>query len=93
MIIGSCLVEIMIYESNSLKEKRQVVRSIIEKLKSRFNISIAEVGLNDKWRHGLIGFSCVSNETVHVNKTISNVLGFIERDSRLEIINTEIEIL
>ena len=93
MIIGSCIVEIMIYEANSLKDKRQVIKSLIGKLKSRFNVSVAEVGLNDKWRHGLIGFACVTNDTVHANKMVSNVLNFIEKDTRVEIIDTEIEIL
>lgn len=92
MIIGSCVVEIMIYEANSLKDKRQVIKSLIGKLKSRFNISVAEVGLNDKWRHGLIGFVCVTNDSIHANKMISNVLNFIEGDTRVEIIDTEIEI-
>ena len=93
MIIGSCLVEIIVYDANSLKDKRQVMKSIIGKLKSKFNISIAEVGLNDKWRHGLIGFVCVTNDTVYANKMISNVLKFIEADMRIEVINSEIEIL
>lgn len=93
MIIGTCMVEIMIHDANSLKDKRQVVKSIIGKLKSRFNISVAEVDLNEKWRRSVIGFACVTNDTVHANKQISNVLKFIERDTRVEIIDENIEIL
>lgn len=93
MIIGTCMVEIMIHDSNSLKDKRQVVKSIIGKLKSRFNISVAEVDLNEKWRLSVIGFACVTNDTVHANQQISNVLKFIERDTRVEIIDEQIEIL
>ncbi len=69
------------------------VKSIIGKLKSRFNISVAEVDLNEKWRRSVIGFACVTNDTVHANKQISNVLKFIERDTRVEIIDENIEIL
>lgn len=93
MIIGSCMVEIIIYDANSLKDKRRVLKSIMEKLKSRFNISVAEVGLNDKWQRSMIGFACVTNDSVHSNKMISNVLNFIEVETRVEIINSEIEIL
>ena len=93
MIIGTCMVEIMIHDANSLKDKRQVVKSIIGKLKSRFNISVAEVDLNEKWRLSVIGFACVTNDTVHANQQISNVLKFIERDTRVEIIDEQIEIL
>lgn len=93
MIIGSCMVEIMIHDANSLKDKRQVVKSIIGKLKARFNISVAEVDLNEKWRLSVIGFACVTNDTVHANKQISNVLKFIEGDTRVEILDQQIEIL
>ncbi len=93
MIVGTCMLKLTVYESNSLKEKRHTIKSIIERLKSRFNISIAEVDLNDVWGSSVIGFACVSNNTKHVNQVISNVIKFIDGDSRVEIIEEEIEIL
>lgn len=93
MIIGTCLLKLTIYDSNSLKDKRQVIKSIMERIQSRFNVSIAEVDLNDKWGVAVIGFSCVSNNTKHANQIISNVINFIDGDSRVEIIEDEIEIL
>ncbi|MCB5560403.1 DUF503 domain-containing protein, partial [Anaerosalibacter bizertensis] len=87
MIIGSCTLKIIIYESNSLKDKRHVVKSIIGKIQSRFNVSIAELDLNDSWQTSLIGFACVTNNTSHANKIVSNVLKFVDRDSRVEIID------
>jgi len=93
MIIGSCRVKLMLYESNSLKDKRQVIKSIMERLKSRFNISIAEVDLNDSWKTSIIGFACVTNDTNHANQIISNVIKFMDGDNRVEIIEEEIEIL
>lgn len=93
MIIGACSVELMIYESNSLKDKRHVIKSIIGKVQSRFNVSIAEVDLNDTWKSSQIGFACVTNDTTHANQIISNVLKFIEGDGRVEIVDQQIEIL
>lgn len=93
LITGICQLELRIYEANSLKSKRQVIRSIIEKLKSRFNISIAEVGFNDIWKSSLIGFACVTNSTAHANEIISKVIRFIEGDSRVEIIDYKIEFI
>ncbi|OPJ55795.1 DUF503 domain-containing protein [Alkalithermobacter paradoxus] len=93
MIIGSCKIELMIYEVSSLKEKRHVIKSIIERLKARYNISIGEVGMNDKWQRSQIGFVCVSNSSNHANEVIDKVIDFIENDGRVEIINTEMEIL
>lgn len=93
MIIGACSLQIHIYEVYSLKEKRQVIKSILGRLQSRFNISIAEVGDFDLWQSSVIGFSCVSNETSHVRSIINNVIRFVDADGRIEITAQEIEIL
>ena len=61
----------MIYESNSLKDKRHIIKSIIGRIQSRFNVSIAEVGLNDSWKTSIIGFACVTNDTSHANQILS----------------------
>lgn len=93
MIIGSCEVELAIFGVNSLKEKRQIIKSLICRIQSRFNVSIAEVGYNDVWRSGAIGFACVTTSTKHANQMINNVVKFIENDNRAEIVNCDIEIL
>ncbi len=92
MIIGSCEIELVIFGINSLKEKRQIIKSLICRIQSRFNVSIAEVGHNDIWRSGIIGFACVTSSTKHANQMINNVIRFIENDNRAEIVNCDIEI-
>ena len=93
MIIGACSLKLNIFESNSLKDKRHIIKSIIGKLQSRFNISIAEVDLNDSWQSAVIGFACVTNDTQYANQVISNVIKFIDNDSRVEIVDANIEML
>lgn len=93
MIIGACTLKLLIYESNSLKDKRHVIKSIIGKIQSRFNVSIAELDLNDSWQTSIIGFACVTNDTTHANQVITNVVKFIDGDSRVEIVEHNIEIL
>ncbi len=93
MIVGICSVKLKIYESNSLKDKRHIIKSIIGRIQSRFNVSIAEIDLNNNWQMSIIGFSCVTNNTKHANQIISNVLKFIDGDNRVEIIEHNIEIL
>ncbi|WP_422484361.1 DUF503 domain-containing protein [Gudongella sp. DL1XJH-153] len=93
MIIGACSVELHIFEVYSLKEKRQVIKSLLGRLQSRFNISVAEVDYFDTWQSSVIGFACVSNETVHVRSIINNVIRFVDLDGRVEIVSHEIEIL
>ncbi|NLC03227.1 MAG: DUF503 domain-containing protein [Tissierellia bacterium] len=93
MIVGICELKINIYEADSLKDKRHIIKAIIGRLQSRFNISIAEVDLNDSWQSSIIGFACVTNDTSHANQVISNVIKFIDNDNRVEIIESTIEIL
>ncbi|NLP13843.1 MAG: DUF503 domain-containing protein [Clostridium sp.] len=83
MVIGVCRVVLYINEGFSLKEKRHIIKSIIQRLRSKFNASVAEVDLNDKWKNAVIGISCVSNEAAHVDSMMANIVNFIENDGRV----------
>lgn len=91
MVIGVCRVVLSIDEAFSLKEKRHIVKSIIERLKSRYNASIAEVDLNDKWKNAVIGIACVSNEAGHADSMMSNIVNFIENDGRTILVDYSTE--
>ena len=79
-------------ESTSLKEKRRIVRSIVERLKNRFNISIAEVGHSEALRRTALGLALVSNETAYLEKMLDKVINFVESDPRVQIIDLDREI-
>ena len=93
MIVGVCVVKLRIFEASSLKDKRQVIKSLMGRLKSRFNISIAEVGLNESWQTSEIGFTLITNNSNHANEMISKVMKFIYGDSRVEVLEQNIELL
>ena len=93
MVTGICRLEMILYGSSSLKDKRRVVKSLIDKIKSKYNVSIAEVDQNDKWSTAVIGVSTISNSSVQVNKVLTSVINFIERDGRVEITGYHIDIL
>jgi len=92
MIVGTCQIEMLIYESNSLKEKRHVIKSIIERIKSRFNASVAEVDYMDLWNRSVIGVSVVSNSKTLCESSIAKIIYFIDNDERVEIINHIMEV-
>lgn len=80
--------------NRSLKEKRQVLRKVIQRVKSKFNnVSISEVDSLDLWQKATVGVSFVSNETPHVNSTLDQVMGFIEAMGVVRILNRSLEIL
>jgi uncharacterized protein YlxP (DUF503 family) len=87
-------VKLRLPENSSLKGKRQVSKSIIERVKNRFNVSIAEVEDQDLWQSLTLGISCVSNSAPHANEILSKVVNFIENNRfDAELVDYEIEII
>ena len=91
LITGICKVEMIIFEASSLKEKRMVVKSIIGRIKSRFNVSVSEIGYHELWGRSEIGFACVSTQAKHANQMLDSIISFIEKDGRVEMINKKTE--
>lgn len=93
MVIGTCTIIILVPGSASLKDKRRVVRSIVAKIRSKFNVSIAETGNLDSWQVAELGLACVSNSSRHADEMIQTVNQFIEKqllDGYVDQIQTEI---
>lgn len=74
---------------HSLKEKRMVVKSIIQKLKNKFNISVGEVDEQDIHQTIVIGISAVCGSNAQVDSTMENIIDFIENNTDAEIVNVE----
>jgi len=94
MNVGVCRINLRLPENLSLKGKRQVLKSIMARVRNRFDVSIAEVDNHDLWQLATLGVCCVSNNKRHTNEVLSKVVDFVA-DSRFEIemLNYEIEIL
>lgn len=71
---------------NSLKEKRMVVKSLVQRLKNKFNISVSEVDSQDIHRILVIGISGVCGSSAQVDSTVENIIAFIESNTDAEII-------
>lgn len=93
MIIGVMTVELHLGDANSLKEKRRILKSLIERIKNRFNVSVAEVAEQDLWQRSAIGISIVSCDQAFVHKVFAAVIKFIEAQGTVLITNYQTEIL
>ena len=91
MVIGVCKIVLSIDNAFSLKEKRRVIKSIIGRVKAKFNASIAEVDMNDTWQNAVLGVACVSNEAGHTDSMLENIVRFIEKDGRVILVDYSIE--
>ena len=94
MTVGACRVTLRLPENESLKGKRQVVKSITSRVRNKYNVSIAEIDDNESWQIVSLGITCVSNSVRHADEMLSNVVKFIS-GSRLEaeLLDYEIELL
>jgi uncharacterized protein YlxP (DUF503 family) len=93
LIIGTGKIYLYASWVHSLKEKRMVVKSVIDKVKHRFNVSIAEIENLDMHQSIVIGIACVSNSTKHANSSIQSVIEYIEQNTDAVLENIEVEIL
>jgi len=93
MVIGSLTVSIHIPESHSLKEKRQVVQSVVARLRRTFNIAVAEVGDQDVWQLATIGIACVSGDGRHADEMCQKVLRHLENEGEAQVTNSRFELI
>jgi hypothetical protein len=94
MNVGVGKVSLRLPENVSLKGKRQVLKSIISRVRNKFDVAVAEVDNNDAWQLATIGFCCISNNKRHTNEVLSRVINFIEKARfEAEILDYEIEII
>jgi uncharacterized protein YlxP (DUF503 family) len=93
MIVGVAAVELHIHGSRSLKERRGVVRSISRRLRNSFNLSVAEVGGQDRWQVALLGVAAAGSDAVIVRRVLDRAVDFIEHLHLAEVTHAEIEII
>lgn len=92
MVIGSLEVRLRIREARSLKDKRQVVKSILDRLRNSFNVSAAEVDALDKYQLAVLGIAMVGNEAYHVRTTLEQIVEVLRRHPVAEFISHEMEV-
>jgi uncharacterized protein YlxP (DUF503 family) len=93
MHVGVARVALQLAENSSLKGKRGVVKSVVQRVRNRFNAAIAEIDTQDVWETITLGIVCVSDDPRHANEMLSKVIGFIESerlDAEISAVETEL---
>ena len=78
-----------IAQSTGLKDKRQVCRSLIDKTRQKFNVSIAEVGTQDTWQTLTIGIAVVSGDFGHAKNSLDEIVRYLENNAAAELVAVE----
>ena len=91
MVVMSAEIQVYLPESRSLKDKRQVLNSLKGRIRSRFEVAVAEVDHHDLWQRGSLGLAAVSTAVSHAEKVLNEVVRFIEQDMRVQVLDFYIE--
>jgi uncharacterized protein YlxP (DUF503 family) len=93
MWVGAAIVELHLHGCQSLKQKRGIVRSIVGRVRNRFNVSVAEVGGQDKWQLSQLGLSASGGEATLVRRVLDRATLYIEELHLAEVLSVDIEIV
>ena len=87
----SCFVQLYIGDSRSLKDKRQVLNSLKERIRNRFNAAVSEVDEQELWQRAALGIAVVSSAVQHSDEMLAKIVNFIEGDHRVQLIDYQID--
>ena len=93
MTVGVALVTFRLHEIHSLKEKRKIVKSLIEKSRNRFNVAIAEVADQDVHQKAAIGVAVIGNDGPVLNSLLDRIIDFMESLGEADLVGSEIELI
>jgi uncharacterized protein YlxP (DUF503 family) len=92
MIVGSLRVRLLVREARSLKDKRQVLRSIKDRLRNEFNVSVAEVEAQDNRQLIVLGLAMVGNEGKYVRTELERIVAALRSHPVAEFLDHELEV-
>jgi len=93
MPVGFLTLEIHLPDARSLKDKRQVLRSLKDRLRAHFNVAVAELDHMDLWQRSLVGVVTLSNDERHLEESLQAVLAESERLLGRDLVSHEVEVL
>lgn len=93
MVVGIVKLLIFVSCSNNLKEKRMVLRSLKNKLRNNFNISIIEIDDHNKWQKSTLALAAIGRDKSNLNSLISNVINYIGENNHIQLLDYEMEII
>jgi uncharacterized protein YlxP (DUF503 family) len=93
MVVGLASIDIHIPGSGSLKGKRQILKRIKDRVRNKFNVSIAEVDHNELWQRTTLGVAVVSNQKQFANQVLSQVVDLVNKENGVQILDYSIELV
>ncbi len=93
MIVGACVVELHVEAAQSLKAKRGVIRSIVRRVRNRFNLAVTEIGGQDTWQYAALGLAAAGADATSVRSVLERAGDFIEELHLARVLSADIEVI
>ena len=93
MVVGTLSVRLMTRDARSLKDKRRIIKSLKDRIRNNFNVSISEIGLQDNRQHCVLGIAMVGTNRRHVNGVLSTIANSLRTFPCAELIDYELEFI
>ncbi len=93
MVVGVLRAELSLGGTRSLKDKRRIIQSLLDRARREFRVAAAEVEAQDSWRRAVLGFACVSAEGAHARRILARVTALIERETEVTLLDASSELL
>jgi uncharacterized protein YlxP (DUF503 family) len=93
MFTATAVVELWIPGAHTLKERRAVLKSLVERIRHRFNCAVAQLDTDDRADRAVLGIACISNDEGHARQQRDHILRYLEEDGRAEIIAAHADML
>lgn len=93
MFVGVLTLQLQIHHADSLKDKRSVVNSLLDRIRSRFNVSAAQMDQHDLWQSATLAVAVVSNDAATVHTVLNHVRDFAEADDRCDVMHCQVDML
>jgi len=93
MLSGICTINLYFPNSHSLKDKRNIIKSIKSRIRNNFNVSVSEINNHDIWKNTTLGIACIGNEKRYLDNVLNEVIKFIENQNKLQVIDFKKTIL
>lgn len=92
MVVGVLQIALRLPESHSLKEKRRLVKSLVTRIRNKFNVSVSEIDSQDSWQLATLAVAHVGNDRRYTNELLDQVLRFSEGVRKMEVIDSRLEL-
>lgn len=93
MVVGIAEIELSLPGAQSLKDKRRVIKGLIERCRNRWNVSAAEVADNDLWQRAVLGLAVVANSSEHCHQVLDAAVRFLEGEPEALVATVHISVI